>query len=633
MSNNLSLNSNKNNSLNKNFNRNNSNNYNRRNSGGSNKKTLMVLAIGFVIILLVFAIVMIIIHVKTKVKGGGPDHREKILQKLIHDCNNDPLLVRHVPASSDFNEYSLSFWLYVKNTDATIIGQEKKREIITKGKVIGGIIEDTTKNELDIYMDEGESTLKLFFGFDEAEGSIQDLGCINVNDYLSKKINEFWQKPLPTPPTPPPPLILGAAGATGAAEENLFFTIHKEFEMSFDLIINTTIASTTRDEISFISNSSTSDFVKGGIPFSFNYYKVSTPTTKGTISFRTELTETNSNNNGFFYSNTGNIDIVEVIDPLNPKLEINKTYNLKVIFSAKGDEVKLNITGHHIAEFIQSTQLNNRKEFNDVKIVMRNNGNSTISNFKYIKLSSSEQAERITQPIDIISSTSSVDPNYKTFDECKKGTNESKNYFGMVDYKYYKDTSTNKETAVSRCIKLNNDIKDNITSTSKLSLCKGISDGLDRNKTGPVNMGSQEYMYVSSTSSNQSQKPCELKLMPLERWNHITINVHGNICDLFFDGKLYRTCVLSAPPILKNNPIIIGNKGGFNGYVSNVVWSNKALHPGDIHQRYLRGPRLRLTFRERLTYFFSPNKKSKILQEHESEQEQLEEEQKSQSRV
>ena len=39
MSNNLSLNSNKNNSLNKNFNRNNSNNYNRRNSGGSNKKT------------------------------------------------------------------------------------------------------------------------------------------------------------------------------------------------------------------------------------------------------------------------------------------------------------------------------------------------------------------------------------------------------------------------------------------------------------------------------------------------------------------------------------------------------------------------------------------------------------------
>ena len=146
-------------------------------------------------------------------------------------------------------------------------------------------------------------------------------------------------------------------------------------------------------------------------------------------------------------------------------------------------------------------------------------------------------------------------------------------------------------------------------------------------------MGSQEYMYVSSTSSNQSQKPCELKLMPLERWNHITINVHGNICDLFFDGKLYRTCVLSAPPILNNNPIIIGNKGGFNGYVSNVVWSNKALHPGDIHQRYLRGPRLRLTFRERLTYFFSPNKKSKILQEHESEQAQLEEEQKSQSRV
>lgn len=596
MSNNLSLNSNKNNSLNKNFNRNNSNNYNRRNSGGSNKKTLMVLAIGFVIILLVFAIVMIIIHVKTKVKGGGPDHREKILQKLIHDCNNDPLLVRHVPASSDFNEYSLSFWLYVKNTDATIIGQEKKREIITKGKVIGGIIEDTTKNELDIYMDEGESTLKLFFGFDEAEGSIQDLGCINVNDYLSKKINEFWQKPVSIVPS-----ILGAAGATGAAEENLFFTIHKEFELSFNVKI--------------LKDDKEVEIPNTGINIIHIKF--------GDSSFL--KFETNNSSSNF---------VVTRSDSTTADVTITKSINNNIKVNVVGGKLKIynnDVLQPIAAAAVTEFNLPDHKEYNNVSIELtKNSTNPEISNFKYIKLSSSDQLYRIPPPDTIIPESGIVNTNYKTFDECKKGTNESKNYFGMVDYRYYKD-GYNKETAVSRCISLNNDIKDNIT--SKLSLCKGISDGTDRNKTGPVNMGSQEYMYVSSTSSNQSQKPCELKLMPLERWNHITINVHGNICDLFFDGKLYRTCVLSAPPILKNNPIIIGNKGGFNGYVSNVVWSNKALHPGDIHQRYLRGPRLRLTFRERLTYFFSPNKKSKILQEHESEQEQLEEEQKSQSRV
>ena len=600
MSNNLSLNSNKNNSLNKNFNRNNSNNYNRRNSGGSNKKTLMVLAIGFVIILLVFAIVMIIIHVKTKVKGGGPDHREKILQKLIHDCNNDPLLVRHVPASSDFNEYSLSFWLYVKNTDATIIGQEKKREIITKGKVIGGIIEDTTKNELDIYMDEGESTLKLFFGFDEAEGSIQDLGCINVNDYLSKKINEFWQKPLPTPPPQPPQqLTLGAAGATGAEEENLFFTIHKEFELSFNVKIlsGSTFPTIGNNTIEILIGSSKTSFLKFENNNSNFVVTVDNSFINGNDNSVTTLTLTNNN-----------IKVKVVGDKL-------KIYNNDVLQPTAAAATEFDLLDH--------------KEYNNVSIELTKiSTNPEISNFKYIKLSSSDQVDRIPPPETIISN-SSVDTNYKTFEKCREN-NKNNNYFGMVDYRYYKD-GYNKETAVSRCISLNNDIKDNIT--SKLSLCKGISDGTDRNKTGPVNMGSQEYMYVSSTSSNQSQKPCELKLMPLERWNHITINVHGNICDLFFDGKLYRTCVLSAPPILKNDPIIIGNKGGFNGYVSNVVWSNKALHPGDIHQRYLRGPRLRLTFRERLTYFFSPNKKSKILQEHESEQAQLEEEQKSQSRV
>ena len=70
------------------------------------------------------------------------------------------------------------------------------------------------------------------------------------------------------------------------------------------------------------------------------------------------------------------------------------------------------------------------------------------------------------------------------------------------------------------------------------------------------------------------------------------------------DGKLLHTCVHSNNIILNNDPIIIGNRGGFDGYVSNVTWSTKALGANEIYERYSKGPRIRLTANERIKYMF-----------------------------
>jgi len=112
------------------------------------------------------------------------------------------------------------------------------------------------------------------------------------------------------------------------------------------------------------------------------------------------------------------------------------------------------------------------------------------------------------------------------------------------------------------------------------------------------------FIFINPSVNRESLKPCRIDQFPIQRWNCITLNVHNNIVDLFMDGKLIHTCLHDANLVLNNDPIIIGNRGGFDGYVSNVTWSNKSLGATEIYDIYARGPRIRLTANDRIKYMF-----------------------------
>ena len=124
-------------------------------------------------------------------------------------------------------------------------------------------------------------------------------------------------------------------------------------------------------------------------------------------------------------------------------------------------------------------------------------------------------------------------------------------------------------------------------------------------------------IYIKRIEMASSDSPCRVEQVPIQRWNCITLNVHNNIADLFMDGKLLHTCVHSNNILLNNDPIMIGNRGGFDGYVSNVTWSTKALTANEIYERYSRGPRIRLTVNDRIKYMFM--KKPKEIEVREEE--------------
>lgn len=85
---------------------------------------------------------------------------------------------------------------------------------------------------------------------------------------------------------------------------------------------------------------------------------------------------------------------------------------------------------------------------------------------------------------------------------------------------------------------------------------------------------------------------CDLPLVDLQRYVMITVVLNGRTCDVYYDGKLTRSCVL--PSFYKVDPNGVSAKlldySGFEGAISDVSFSQKALNPEEIYRMYMSGP-------------------------------------------
>ena len=85
---------------------------------------------------------------------------------------------------------------------------------------------------------------------------------------------------------------------------------------------------------------------------------------------------------------------------------------------------------------------------------------------------------------------------------------------------------------------------------------------------------------------------CDLPEIDMQRWTMVTVVLTGRTIDVYLDGKLSRSC--ATPTFYKVDPTgvtaIIGDRGGFDGYIGNTKVSNHALNPDDIYKAYLAGP-------------------------------------------
>ena len=91
---------------------------------------------------------------------------------------------------------------------------------------------------------------------------------------------------------------------------------------------------------------------------------------------------------------------------------------------------------------------------------------------------------------------------------------------------------------------------------------------------------------------NDHEGTCDILDVPLQRWNHICVSVWNQSVDMYLNGKLIRTCVMSEYPVPSAGKIYIGQHGGFNGFISSLDYLPRILTPTEIYTIYNKGPSL-----------------------------------------
>ena len=73
---------------------------------------------------------------------------------------------------------------------------------------------------------------------------------------------------------------------------------------------------------------------------------------------------------------------------------------------------------------------------------------------------------------------------------------------------------------------------------------------------------------------------CKVSNIPIQAWCNLLISVYGRTLDIYLDGKLVNTCVLSGTASVNGNSnVYITPQGGFSGWTSKFEYFPNATDP------------------------------------------------------
>lgn len=282
--------------------------------------------------------------------------------------------------------------------------------------------------------------------------------------------------------------------------------------------------------------------------------------------------------------------------PIRP-FKIKTGFNYLKVSSSSSGGVSTEITNNAS----QATLFIIEDFISDNKFTIRNNPEESIPT-KYLKWDTTKYTfsggtynsasfEFVIQNLTGTNGVFTDNENY-TGEGCKsniKKKSEPFTHFGM--------TRENSDNEVGYCKGF---IKDDI-GLIKPEIGTKCGDG-DKQKLGLTN-----HVFIQNLKGISHGK-ITIKNIPIQRWTCFNVSVHDRVVDIYKDGLLYHTEILDNPPKINDYDMVLGNNGGFNGYLSRIVWSNKALSPGEIYNRYKEGPRISKTVSDSIKGLFKGSK-------------------------
>jgi hypothetical protein len=112
----------------------------------------------------------------------------------------------------------------------------------------------------------------------------------------------------------------------------------------------------------------------------------------------------------------------------------------------------------------------------------------------------------------------------------------------------------------------------------------------------------------TDTGLLDSSPMCDLPEIDLQRWVNISVAVNGKTVDVYYDGKLARSCVL--PSFFKVDAggysANLLAYGGFGGEISTTTMYDSALNPEQVYKNYMAGPEPITNLFAWFSSFFTP---------------------------
>jgi hypothetical protein len=75
---------------------------------------------------------------------------------------------------------------------------------------------------------------------------------------------------------------------------------------------------------------------------------------------------------------------------------------------------------------------------------------------------------------------------------------------------------------------------------------------------------------------------CEVSNIPIQKWVSVSISVDSRNLDVYLDGNLVKSCLLTGVPKPAMGDVVLNDKGGFSGWLCGFNSYSKALVPSDI---------------------------------------------------
>jgi len=125
-----------------------------------------------------------------------------------------------------------------------------------------------------------------------------------------------------------------------------------------------------------------------------------------------------------------------------------------------------------------------------------------------------------------------------------------------------------------------------------------ITDDKDTNKgkNAPNNApglyiapGTNKLVVIMDTF-DMTGKDIEIDNVPLNKWVNVIIRCHNTTLDVYVNGTIARSIELSSVPKQNYGEVYVAANGGFDGYISNLWYYNRALGTVEIQQIAKNGP-------------------------------------------